>query len=113
MKDAKAEVLSLGELERHTSQPVCLLQLPPQYPDLAYFLVLFPSFGKYQVIFSEAGDMRVHPKPKRIKACGCNMAGVWGGEDWEFGMIRCKVIYRGMISNKVLLLEQGTVFNIY
>jgi len=41
------------------------------------------------------------------------MAGVWGGEDWEFGMIRCKVMYRGMISNKVLLLEQGTVFNIY
>ena len=41
------------------------------------------------------------------------MAGVWGREDWEFGMIRCKVIYRGMISQKVLLTVQGTIFNIY
>ena len=41
------------------------------------------------------------------------MAGVWGGEDWEFGMIRCKVIYREMISQKVLLIAQGAIFNIY
>ena len=64
MKDAAAAVLNLEELETQTSQPVHLLLLPPQYPDLAYFLVLFPSFGKYQVIFSAAGDMRVHPNQK-------------------------------------------------
>ena len=38
-----------------------------KYPDPAQFLVLFPSFGKCQGIFSLAGDMRVHPQPKKAK----------------------------------------------
>ena len=50
----------------------------PQYPDSAYFLVLFPSFGKYQVVFSAAADVRVHPKMKKAKICGCHMAGELG-----------------------------------
>ena len=50
----------------------------PQHPHSAYFLVLFPSFGKYQVVFSAAADVRVHPKMKKAKICGCHMAGELG-----------------------------------
>ena len=90
MKDAKAEVLSLGELERHTSQPVCLLRLPPQYPDLAYFLVLFPSFGKYQVIFSAALDVMVHPKQKGPKHVVARRKGVGEGRTGSRGLSDAK-----------------------
>ena len=30
-----------------------------------------------------------------------------GGKDWEFGISRCKLLYRGWISNKVLLYSTG------
>ena len=34
------------------------------------------------------------------KVCG----GVsWGGKDWEFGISRCKLVYREWINNKALL----------
>ena len=49
-----------------------------QYPDSAHFLVLFPSFGKYQVVFSAAADVRIHSKMKKAKICGCHMAGELG-----------------------------------
>ena len=35
-----------------------------------------------------------------------------GGKDWEFGISRCKVIYIGLINNKVLLYSKGTIFGI-
>ena len=40
--------------------------------------------------------------------------GEGGGEgmDWEFGMSRCKLVYREWINNKVLCRAQGTIFNI-
>ena len=34
-----------------------------------------------------------------------------GGEDWEFGICRCKLGYIGWIKNKVLAAH-GTLFNI-
>ena len=30
-----------------------------------------------------------------------------GGKDWEFGVSRCKLLYRGWINNKVLLYSTG------
>ena len=30
-----------------------------------------------------------------------------GGEDWEFGISGCKVVYIGWINNKVLLYSTG------
>lgn len=36
------------------------------------------------------------------------------GMDWEFGIIRCKLLYLGWINNNVLLYgTQGTIFNIW
>ena len=29
--------------------------------------------------------------------------GVWGGMEWEFGVSRCKLLYREWINSKVLL----------
>ena len=31
----------------------------------------------------------------------------WGGMDWEFGISRCKLLYREWINNKVLLYSTG------
>ena len=31
----------------------------------------------------------------------------WGGNDWEFGICRCKLVYIGWINNKVLLYSTG------
>ena len=30
-----------------------------------------------------------------------------GGKDWEFGISRCKLSYKGWINNKVLLYSTG------
>ena len=35
-----------------------------------------------------------------------------GGVEWEFGVSRCKLLYRKQISNKVLCVAQGAIFNI-
>ena len=59
-----------------------------KYPDPAQFLVLFPCFGKYEGIFSGAGDMRVHPQPKRAKTCSFHEEGYGGAEDWELWIQR-------------------------
>ena len=42
----------------------------------------------------------------REHACGCP-AGVGGGMVWEFGIIRCKLLYVRWINNKVLLYRRG------
>ena len=34
------------------------------------------------------------------------------GMDWESGISRCKLLYRGWINSNVLLYTQGTMFNI-
>ena len=59
-----------------------------KYPDPATLLVLFPSFGKYQGVFSLAGDMKVHPQPKRAKTCSFHEEVCGGGKDWELGIQR-------------------------
>ena len=33
--------------------------------------------------------------------------GGWGGMDWEFWIIRCKLLYTELINNKVLLYSTG------
>ena len=33
--------------------------------------------------------------------------GSWGKGDWEFGISKCKLLYTGWISNKVLLCSTG------
>ena len=35
-----------------------------------------------------------------------------GGKDWEFGVSTCKLLYGEWINDKVLLIAQGTIFNI-
>ena len=85
----------LGEADTHQSAWALTCD-SHKYPDPAQFLVLFPSFGKCQGIFSLAGDMRVHPQPKRAKTWSCHEEGCGGWEDWELGIQR-------MINNKVLL----------
>ena len=39
----------------------------------------------------------------REQTCGYQEVEVWGGMEWEFGISRCKLLYREWISNKVLL----------
>ena len=56
----------LGEADIH-QKALTLTCNSHKYPDPAQFLILFPSFGKYQGVFSAAGDMRVYPKPDRSK----------------------------------------------
>ena len=36
----------------------------------------------------------------------------WWGVEWEFGVSRCKLLHRKQISNKVLCVAQGAIFNI-
>ena len=43
----------------------------------------------------------------REQTCGCQRGGGVGGMDWEFGMSRCKRLYRERINNKVLLYSTG------
>ena len=42
----------------------------------------------------------------REQTCGCQGGG-WGRMDWEFGVSRCKLLYREWINNKVLLYSTG------
>ena len=42
----------------------------------------------------------------RAQTCGCLGWGE-GGMDWEFGISRCKLLYREWINNKVLLYSTG------
>ena len=37
-------------------------------------------------------------------------SGDGGGKDWEFGIIRCKLLYIGWINNKVSLQSTGNYF---
>ena len=39
----------------------------------------------------------------REQTCSCQ----GGGEDWEFGISRCKVLYTGWMKKKVLLYSTG------
>ena len=41
------------------------------------------------------------------QTCGCQMGGGGSGMDGEFGIGRCKLMYLGWISNKVLLYSTG------
>ena len=41
----------------------------------------------------------------REQTCGCQGGG--GGMEWEFGITRCKLLYRQWINNKVLLYSSG------
>ena len=67
---------------RNTHQsPWALTCNSRQYSDPAQFLVLFPSFGNYQGVLWAAGDVRVHPKPKRDKTRGCHEERCQVGED--------------------------------
>ena len=44
----------------------------------------------------------------REQNCGCQGRGrEWGGNDWEFGISRCKLLYREWINNTVLLYSTG------
>ena len=43
----------------------------------------------------------------RERTCGCQGGGGRGGMDWEFGVNRCKLLYREWINNKVLLYSTG------
>ena len=44
----------------------------------------------------------------REQTCGCRRGGRGGGGmGWEFGISRCKLVYRGWINNKVLLYSTG------
>ena len=43
----------------------------------------------------------------REQTCGCQEGRVGGGEDWEFGISRCKLLYIDWINNKVLLYSTG------
>ena len=52
----------LGESEAHTSQHEPLPAIPPDIQTRQTFL--FPSFVKYQGVFSAAGDMTVYPKER-------------------------------------------------
>ena len=38
--------------------------------------------------------------------------GVGGGMEWEFGVSRCKLLYREWINNRSYCIAQRTVFNI-
>ena len=77
----------LGEADIH-QKALTLTCNSHKYPDPTQFLLLFPTFGKYQGIFSLAGDMRVHPQPKRAKTWGCHEEECGGGKDWELGIQR-------------------------
>ena len=35
----------------------------------------------------------------------------WRGMEWEFGVSRCKLVYKGWVNNKIPI-AQGTIFNI-
>ena len=41
------------------------------------------------------------------QTCGCQGEGCEGGMDWEFGVSRCKLLYREWINNKILLYSTG------
>ena len=41
-----------------------------------------------------------------------NGAGDGGGNNWESGISRCKLLYVGQVNNKVLLYSTGTTYNI-
>ena len=41
------------------------------------------------------------------QTCGCQGGGGGGGKNWEFGISRCKLVYIGLINNKVLLYSTG------
>ena len=43
----------------------------------------------------------------REQTRGCQEGRVRGGEDWEFGISRCKLLYIDWINNKVLLYSTG------
>ena len=43
----------------------------------------------------------------REQPCGCQGGGGGGGMDWEFGISRCKLVYREWINSKVLLHSTG------
>ena len=36
----------------------------------------------------------------------------WGGMDWEFGISRCKLLYRGWINKVLMCRAQGTLFSL-
>lgn len=38
--------------------------------------------------------------------------GVRGGNDWKFGINRCKPVFIGWVDNKVFCIAQATTFNI-
>ena len=41
------------------------------------------------------------------KTCGCQEGGGGSGIDWEFGVIRCKLLHLEEISNEILLYSTG------
>ena len=88
-KGAKAAALRiLGESER----PVSLspyLQLPP-VSRLGTLLCFITSFGKYQVIFSAAGALTVHPKQKGPKHVVARRKGVDEGRTGSRGLSDAK-----------------------
>ena len=43
----------------------------------------------------------------REQTCGCQGGGGGGGMEWEFGISRCKLLYREWMNNKVLLYSTG------
>ena len=43
----------------------------------------------------------------REQTCGCQGEGGGGGKDWGWWISRCKLLYIGWISNKVLLYTTG------
>ena len=110
IKGYKADVFrNLGETKMHTSQYEHLPATPPQYPEQRAF-PFFPLWEKSSGSHSSCRSEGIGTR--RAKTCGCHERGVWGGEDWEFGIIRCKLIYRDCKTTKSYCIAQVTVFSI-
>ena len=52
-------------------------------------------------------QMNLSTKQKQTQTCGYQGGRVRGGEDWKFGIRRCKLLYTGRTNNKVQLYSAG------
>ena len=57
-------------------------------------------------------QMNLSTKQKQTHRHREQTSGCQGGKDWEFGISRCKLLYREWINNRSYCTAQGTIFNI-
>ena len=110
LKVIKQMSLETWGRQKYTPVSVSTFLPPPQYPEQTVF-PFFPPFWE-ESSGSHSSGRSEGIGTRRAKTCGCHDRGVWGGEDWEFGIIRCELIYRDCKTTKSYCIAQVTVFGI-